>query len=539
MFDSPFSHLFDRNQAVDASDIPTIHDLLSKPLENLDRLNSEIARLEAVLAKLKLERDEAQNYVNAHQRLLSPSLRLPPEILSEIFVHCLPEDCNAICSVSEAPLLLGLICRNWRDVCISTSRLWSSIHIVIVNAHITRMCSEIDAKRLGVELWLERSGLSPLSFSIHGSCNEPGIMLSRCIQQFLQCFIQQVHRWQDVQLQLNAFCAHLFDASIATLPDLDQKLNLLHTLTFDFLSDIPTLPCLSKLLAAPHLRHVAVPNNIEHMQHHLELLSPGLSQLIIHGGSRMRTDTQPYNPLHLLLRYKSLRACHFEIHTAWRGVFDFTLSVPNIPLPLMRDLSFHFVLPRSTSIDDLFKRMSTPSLRRLKVRITPLPTRILEHAPFMPLLVDNQIRELEMDLPLSTSGYLECLIQSSGLTKLAINCSRLKADAAKEIISRLIPSVKQPPLCPKLRHLTLTYPRVDDELMLDLARSRMGIFDGMALLEVLQVEFYGFKSLHIEGSLDELREQGMQIRFDYFETEKRDRHSTRQQVAGDPYFLLF
>ncbi|KAJ7751712.1 hypothetical protein B0H16DRAFT_1211046, partial [Mycena metata] len=51
-----------------------------------------------------------------------PILTLPVEVTTEIFVHCLPE--NPILSGKLAPLLLGRICRKWRDIAYGHPRLW-------------------------------------------------------------------------------------------------------------------------------------------------------------------------------------------------------------------------------------------------------------------------------------------------------------------------------------------------------------------------------------------------------------------------------
>ncbi|KAJ7194315.1 hypothetical protein GGX14DRAFT_378075, partial [Mycena pura] len=48
------------------------------------------------------------------------------EILAHIFVYCLPHG-RIRPSPRTAPLVLGQICRRWRDVALSTGRLWSSL----------------------------------------------------------------------------------------------------------------------------------------------------------------------------------------------------------------------------------------------------------------------------------------------------------------------------------------------------------------------------------------------------------------------------
>ncbi|KAJ7181018.1 hypothetical protein C8R46DRAFT_940992, partial [Mycena filopes] len=52
-----------------------------------------------------------------------PILTIPFEITAEIFTHCLP-NFPAHPSGTVAPMLLTRICRQWRNIACSTSRLW-------------------------------------------------------------------------------------------------------------------------------------------------------------------------------------------------------------------------------------------------------------------------------------------------------------------------------------------------------------------------------------------------------------------------------
>ncbi|KAJ7751691.1 hypothetical protein B0H16DRAFT_1225672, partial [Mycena metata] len=52
-----------------------------------------------------------------------PILTLPVELTAEIFVHCLPDD-PVPPSGKVAPMLLGRICRKWRNIAKGTPRLW-------------------------------------------------------------------------------------------------------------------------------------------------------------------------------------------------------------------------------------------------------------------------------------------------------------------------------------------------------------------------------------------------------------------------------
>ncbi|KAJ6601608.1 hypothetical protein B0H10DRAFT_1762067, partial [Mycena sp. CBHHK59/15] len=53
-----------------------------------------------------------------------PILTLPNEITSQIFVHCLPTHGRVRPSRQAVPLLLVHICRQWRDIALSTWELW-------------------------------------------------------------------------------------------------------------------------------------------------------------------------------------------------------------------------------------------------------------------------------------------------------------------------------------------------------------------------------------------------------------------------------
>ncbi|KAG1831934.1 hypothetical protein DFJ58DRAFT_918219 [Suillus subalutaceus] len=65
----------------------------------------------------------------------SPICRLPTEILSEIFLYCLPEDEHWMYASRLAPLLLTRICRQWREVAVGLPGYgagcsWNSVPIL-------------------------------------------------------------------------------------------------------------------------------------------------------------------------------------------------------------------------------------------------------------------------------------------------------------------------------------------------------------------------------------------------------------------------
>ncbi|KAJ6537384.1 hypothetical protein DFH09DRAFT_930847, partial [Mycena vulgaris] len=52
-----------------------------------------------------------------------PVSTLPNEIISEIFVHSLPDRAEGAPSGAKAPLLLAQICHKWREIVLSTPSL--------------------------------------------------------------------------------------------------------------------------------------------------------------------------------------------------------------------------------------------------------------------------------------------------------------------------------------------------------------------------------------------------------------------------------
>ncbi|KAF7356854.1 hypothetical protein MVEN_01021100 [Mycena venus] len=87
------------------------------------------------------------------------ALTLPPEITSEIFVYCLPDEEFVCPNASNAPILLTHICRNWRDISLSTQALWRSLYIDY------NWFGHAGKDKLLCD-WLTRAGKMPLSLLI-------------------------------------------------------------------------------------------------------------------------------------------------------------------------------------------------------------------------------------------------------------------------------------------------------------------------------------------------------------------------------------
>ncbi|TDL21777.1 hypothetical protein BD410DRAFT_789168 [Rickenella mellea] len=114
----------------------------------------------------------------------SPILRIPPELLSEIFSRCLPEDGLPRPHPNEAPLLPCQICSFFRTVALSSPNLWAGISII--------RNTERNGDALTLDLWIKRSGSCPLSFSLEYR----GAAFN--IDKLIDSLAPYSSRWKDV-----------------------------------------------------------------------------------------------------------------------------------------------------------------------------------------------------------------------------------------------------------------------------------------------------------------------------------------------------
>ena len=155
---------------------------------------------------------------NARSRILqNPDhlvYRVPKEIWTVIFDFCLSssdEEPFTQCNSNELPLLTSQVCQVWRDIMLSTTYYWSSIHIDISRRAPARQASIIKA-------WLNRSGLHrPLFISIQ--C--PQMVMKRA-QRFLGIFAPYTHRVKYLRFAgLAAYCNILLKEPFPILEILD------------------------------------------------------------------------------------------------------------------------------------------------------------------------------------------------------------------------------------------------------------------------------------------------------------------------------
>ena len=259
--------------------------------------------------------------------LSSPTARIPPEILIEIFqIACQPVDDDFRARQATTPLFIGSICRFWRDVAWSTPFLWSTVFL-----HVSRKHHATQIQLL--EDWLLNAKSAPLSIKI----------TSEGQLKFVLCAFEEIMRIlfnrSDYWLTFNSCFLH------------SKFRNILKKTSFPMLTSISLRSSAAEMfLNAPKLVNVT-------------LLGHSFPPILPWGQLRtFRTGKMPVNEcLKVLRKSPSLNECHFEGVYTQDGIISKTI------------LSHAQLKHLHTTLDDywatsLFDGITLPSLSGLHIQ---------------------------------------------------------------------------------------------------------------------------------------------------------------------------
>ncbi|TDL17961.1 hypothetical protein BD410DRAFT_831221 [Rickenella mellea] len=140
---------------------------------------------------------------NAANLATSIAHRLPDDILEMIFLSCLPQSNREhhdyvafpYPSPCEAPMICGQTCRSWRDLALSSPRLWSRLGIYL---------PEKFKSFVWIKEWLRRSQSVPLYFnwtpsptSIYGQMDYQS---DRTVTAAMKLLLAESKRWHQVHI---------------------------------------------------------------------------------------------------------------------------------------------------------------------------------------------------------------------------------------------------------------------------------------------------------------------------------------------------
>ncbi|KAJ7253527.1 hypothetical protein C8J57DRAFT_1348365 [Mycena rebaudengoi] len=196
--ESPYSDILNTNTVPSDEECQRIRHFLVEPRREASDLTDQIARMQKSLEDLTRKRDVLNEFIDVHLALVSPVRRLPVDIVRSIFLAALPTTRNAAISGDEPPLLLCRICQAWRDLALSTPRLWARLHIVAPpsDSHLVQTVRDM------VDTWLSRSGTLPLSISLTLSKTASQ---ETDVSDLFQTLIRHSLRWKHLRISLPSY----------------------------------------------------------------------------------------------------------------------------------------------------------------------------------------------------------------------------------------------------------------------------------------------------------------------------------------------
>ncbi|KAJ7639162.1 hypothetical protein FB45DRAFT_827949 [Roridomyces roridus] len=118
---------------------------------------------------------------------------LPPEIMSAIFIRCLPtvrKGRDAV-NIAEVPLLLSQVCSHWRQIALSAPTLWKDLDIRLEYFERKQAANM-------VETWLARARNCPLSVTFQGSTRH---LVDSESTRFFEMFCRHASAMKSLRLE--------------------------------------------------------------------------------------------------------------------------------------------------------------------------------------------------------------------------------------------------------------------------------------------------------------------------------------------------
>ena len=440
--------LLRNNEVPSDTAIDEVTGLLQPLLKDCEDVDTEINRLDALLREQKAKRQEMQNAVDQYNIIISPVRRLPPDILQEIFWHCLPSHRNPVMISSEAPLLLTRICSSWRSTAYASPNIWSKLHIPLPGdpgistgyevfrdeGVLIRRCERfaqlMRSRCVVVREWLSRSGTCPLSLSISypGCFSTFGVVGDGDqVEEMFDLLISFAHRWYEIDISMPMKIYESFQSTLS--PKLFPTLRVFKAHLFELhRPDLSTRPTSIQLLGAPNLRRIGISATQITLNPTIHLIQPIWSNLT--DIDFLTSITDKYF-IALLRKCPNLVRGRFPILPCWPDpTTDMTQGEP-VPLPRLKWLSISDAGHASIMAPN-FKLIQAPSLTSLQYQWSkperpPIPG---DHRQFplpMPVPVlhflesSPPLEKLVLEGVLSRENFRECLRLTPKVTHLTIN----------------------------------------------------------------------------------------------------------------------
>ncbi|KAF7340282.1 F-box domain-containing protein [Mycena venus] len=299
---------------------------------------SRDAEIDAKTLELRGSLSALRERRNSYSRVWS----LPNEIITEIFIHSLPN--YPLCpplSGSYSPTRLTQICREWRKIAVGTPALWRAVSFTYSIPFAYQLCL--------CRIWLARSCSVPLSLAC-------GIGVD--IRQVLEVFTPHRERWEYLSLHL----------SLSHLPAIQGPTPLLRQFNL-MLQDRHLTRTKVALTEAPLLRTVLLDSTAAE---HILLPWAQLTSLTLYTVNRAE---------YVAILQKASRLVHCELGLV-KGLQHNLQPLPVITLRFLESLVLGN--PDGKPVTGFLETLIVPALRRLRISESFLaPNPIILFAAFI------------------------------------------------------------------------------------------------------------------------------------------------------------
>lgn len=172
-----------------------------------------------------------------------PIFRIPPELLAEILLLCVPLRCRRV-SERSSILFPSQVCHLWRSTALSTPALWTFI------LFLCRREEDIGREEEYARVWLSRSGQCPLFIEVDVGKGRAHAKAA------LQILIPHCTRWKAIDTKSHWLDPQMWSQVAGKLPLL-QSVNLYYEAPHDAFA---IAPCLQRIqLDLKYLHHFLGP----------------------------------------------------------------------------------------------------------------------------------------------------------------------------------------------------------------------------------------------------------------------------------------
>ncbi|KAJ7058468.1 hypothetical protein C8F01DRAFT_1148292 [Mycena amicta] len=398
------------------------------------------------------------------------------EVLQAIFVACLPAERHAAMVAEDAPILLTRICTSWRQVGLSTPRLYTRFHVDAAYPQQNDFHAEMTQRtfewRLDtMKLWIARSKRLPLSISllINIPLDTEAPLKDWPMFPFFAALIDAAPQWEDIALEIP-----------------EQML------------DAPTFLALTPA-DVPHLRRLA--------------MSPLVSI----------PDHQALWGQAPLLTSKTLRSIHFQTSTLvslislpvhWATITDLSIHEPTWQLEFTPEKLLAFVIPTcpcllrfmlslyefgSDSAPDHL--LEAPALQSLTLYVHNTPTSPLRALAYLSLPQLLYLRVFCVQQPsvqdkLSLPAIERFFTTSAKLRSICFDADSLSKEALQTLVRSLPRSLKRIGILSTHMHDPGRRQNFDDEVLQLLVDAADDVVPELEELSIANVQTLTDDAIH-------------------------------------------